>query len=261
MPGSEGRSWRQQSSLSACASCLAQCVLLLCSTRTTTLSACLVRYYALFGLLAQIHAIHNVRWTLVDNFNFRNNSYVMHWHQHRHQHLNETFTPSFVSGGPIDTGGPQHQHFRPIRIVVLAPSQSSEEYSLQRIMPAIVASVRSIEEQASNSKGALYRGWEHGAQIDFVDTKCSSAIGPLAAFDYYIHGKVDVFLGPVCPYVLAPVARYTSYWDVPHLTSAGQVSMFDDKNTTFRILTRMNGSFSRMGQFFNQVNRSFALTK
>lgn len=126
-------------------------------------------------------------------------------------------------------------------------------------MPAIVAAVRSIVEEASKSKGQLYRGWEHGATIDFVDTKCSSAIGPLVAFDYYIRGKVDVFLGPVCPYVLAPVARYTSFWDVPHLTSAGQVSMFDDKNITFRILTRMNGSFSQMGQFFNQVS-SHSLT-
>nr|XP_027196215.1 atrial natriuretic peptide receptor 1-like [Dermatophagoides pteronyssinus] len=123
-------------------------------------------------------------------------------------------------------------------------------------MPAIIAAVKSIEDETKINK-YKYLGWEHGAEIYFVDTQCSSAIGPLAAFYYYIRSKVDVFLGPVCPYVLAPVARYTSYWDIPHLTSSGQVSMFDDKNSTFRILTRMNGSFSRMGQFFNQILQRF----
>ena len=216
----------------------------------------------MFGFITQINSIPNVRWTLVDNFNFRNNSYFMHWHPRRHPHLiNETLFPSISGGSTTEDANNQRQHFRPIHIVVLAPLQSTEEYGLHRIMPAIVAAVRFIEEESRKSKGSIYRGWEHGAQIDFVDTKCSSVIGPLAAFDYYIRNKVDVFLGPVCPYVLAPVARYTSIWDVPHLTSAGQVSTFDDKNSTFRILTRMNGSFSRMGQFFNQVNRSISFDK
>jgi len=137
---------------------------------------------------------------------------------------------------------------------VLAPLDSTEEYSLLKIMPSIIAAARSIQASHKQSGGQLYRGWERGAVIDFVDTKCSSAIGPLIAFEYFIRGSVDIFLGPVCPYVLAPVARYTSYWGVPQLTSSGQVTTFDDKNQTFRILTRMNGSFSRMGQFFNQVS-------
>lgn len=201
----------------------------------------------------------NIRWTLVDNFNFYNNSYILRWHSHRHPHLNESSDQWFYGSVQAETTTKsiQRSRFRPIHIVVLAPSQSTEEYSLSRIAPAILAAARSIEAEARINKN--YAGWEHGAQIDFVDTKCSSAIGPLVAFDYFIRNKVDVFLGPVCPYVLAPVARYTSFWDVPHLTSSGQVSMFDDKNSTFRILTRMNGSFSRMGQFFNQV-RNFVQT-
>lgn len=215
----------------------------------------LVLYSSLLSLLTPIAATQTVQWTLIENFSFHEHSYSMHWRPHRHQHYNSNDSFSSAEQGTATTP----PHLRPIRIVVLAPFHSNEDYSLEKIMPAIVAAVRSIVEEASKSKGQLYRGWEHGATIDFVDTKCSSAIGPLVAFDYYIRGKVDVFLGPVCPYVLAPVARYTSFWDVPHLTSAGQVSMFDDKNITFRILTRMNGSFSQMGQFFNQVS-SHSLT-
>ncbi|KAK5637740.1 hypothetical protein RI129_000077 [Pyrocoelia pectoralis] len=201
-----------------------------------------------------------VCWNLIVNFPVSDNSYSMHWHpQRRHPHLNDSSTSLWVPGSgpgpeqPSTGSGVQLGRTRPIRIVVLAPLDSTEEYSLLKIMPSILAAARSIEASARSSGGQLYRGWERGAVIDFVDTKCSSAIGPLIAFEYFIRGSVDIFLGPVCPYVLAPVARYTSYWGVPQLTSSGQVTTFDDKNQTFRILTRMNGSFSRMGQFFNQV--------
>lgn len=133
------------------------------------LAVSLVQYSTLLSLLVAISA-QNVKWNLIDNFSF-NGSYVMHLHPHRHQHLNNT--P--YNGEP--TIGPHHM--RPLRFVVLAPSglHSTEDYSLEKIMPAIVAAVRSIEEEARHSKGQLYRGWEHGATIDFVDTKCSSAIG------------------------------------------------------------------------------------
>lgn len=216
--------------------------------------------------LHQHYSVLALKWTLVKDFNFLDNSYLMRWHPGRHTHLqllNDTSMPTYHHQTPTanidsfstDTGN--NRAARPIRFVVLAPYGSNEQYSLEKIMPAIVAAVKSIEEEARLNKHK-YLGWEHGAEIDFVDTQCSSAIGPLAAFHYYIKNKVDVFLGPVCPYVLAPVARYTSYWDIPHITSSGQVSMFDDKNSTFRILTRMNGSFSRMGQFFNQVGSILA---
>lgn len=197
------------------------------------------------------------QWNLVNNIDFHNNSYVMRpWHSHRHAHLNNDTTfalPPFRHGPDHSAAGASRAN--QIKIVVLAPLNSSEEYALHRIMPAILAAVRTIEDEARKTNGQKYLGgWERGAVIDFVDTMCNSAIGPLAAFEYYTRRQVDVFLGPVCPYVLAPVGRYTSYWDVPHLTSSGQAATFNDKNETFRILTRMNGSYSRMGEFFKQVS-------
>ena len=39
------------------------------------------------------------------------------------------------------------------------------------------------------------------------DTECSSTQGPLHAVEMFYRRKPDVFLGPVCPYVLAPVVR------------------------------------------------------
>ena len=39
----------------------------------------------------------------------------------------------------------------------------------------------------------------------------------------------DVFMGPVCPYVLAPVARYSKVWKIPILTTSGLGVDFRDK--------------------------------
>ena len=42
--------------------------------------------------------------------------------------------------------------------------------------------------------------------------------------------KTDVFMGPVCPYVLAPVARYLNVWKIPILTTSGLMPHFQNKN-------------------------------
>ena len=39
------------------------------------------------------------------------------------------------------------------------------------------------------------------------DTECSSTLGPLQAVEMFYKRKPDAFIGPVCPYVLAPVVR------------------------------------------------------
>ncbi|KAH7946202.1 hypothetical protein HPB49_021430 [Dermacentor silvarum] len=96
--------------------------------------------------------------------------------------------------------------------------------------------------------------------VHYYDTKCSSTNGPLSVFDYYISGQVDVFFGPSCPYVLAPVIRYASEWGLPLLTAAGQNEHFDTKSIYYRLLTRMNGSFSSLGQVFVEVMRQFDWT-
>ena len=36
----------------------------------------------------------------------------------------------------------------------------------------------------------------------------------------------DVFVGPVCPYVLAPVVRYAGFWDIPVISTGGMEVAF-----------------------------------
>ncbi|GIY94967.1 atrial natriuretic peptide receptor 3 [Caerostris extrusa] len=77
------------------------------------------------------------------------------------------------------------------------------------------------------------------------------------SFLLYDSGLADIFLGPLCPYVLAPVARYTSVWGLPILTAGGQNDNFDHKEPHYKLLTRMNGSYSQIGTIVLQVLAKF----
>ena len=68
------------------------------------------------------------------------------------------------------------------------------QYSeLDSVLPAVVLAA----EELSNWSWVILVG----------DTECSSTQGPLHAVEMFYKRKPDVFLGPVCPYVLAPVVR------------------------------------------------------
>jgi atrial natriuretic peptide receptor A len=140
-----------------------------------------------------------------------------------------------------------------IRIAVLGPTDENTPYSLNKIMPAILYAVRTIEEDVKSGKKVFLGGWENDVEVLYRNTQCSSTFGPLAAFDFYTTSAADIFLGPLCPYVLAPVARYSSIWEIPVLTTGGQEESFDHKQPHYRSLTRMNGSFLQVGLIFVQV--------
>ena len=66
---------------------------------------------------------------------------------------------------------------------------------LDSVLPAIILAAQELSHWS----------WE----ILVGDTECSSTQGPLHAVAMYYRRKPDLFLGPVCPYVLAPVVRST----------------------------------------------------
>ncbi|XP_054713717.1 atrial natriuretic peptide receptor 3-like [Uloborus diversus] len=138
------------------------------------------------------------------------------------------------------------KHVKPIRLAVLAPDDDTFPYSLHRVLPAVIYAVRTLLRQGGRPMEVLYR-----------DTQCSSTYGPLATFSLYNAGLADIFLGPLCPYVLAPVARYSSVWGLPILTAGGQNDNFDHKDPHYRLLTRMNGSYSQIGTIVLQVLKKF----
>ncbi|XP_063842100.1 atrial natriuretic peptide receptor 3-like isoform X2 [Scylla paramamosain] len=64
--------------------------------------------------------------------------------------------------------------------------------------------------------------------------------------------RVDVFLGPVEAYVLAPVARFSGAWNVPLLTPGGQPNAFDTRKD-YPLLTRLKGFYTEVGELFSSV--------
>ena len=59
----------------------------------------------------------------------------------------------------------------------------------------------------------------------------------------YLPPFPDVFLGPVCEYVISPVAKYASVWNIPLITAAAQADGFTNKQPNYPLLTRMMGSY------------------
>ncbi|KAK3911858.1 Atrial natriuretic peptide receptor 3 [Frankliniella fusca] len=66
----------------------------------------------------------------------------------------------------------------------------------------------------------------------------------------------DAFFGPICDYVIAPVVRYSSVWNIPVLTGGGQAENFAFKEN-FPVLTRMQGSFGLVGETMKGILHVF----
>ena len=67
-------------------------------------------------------------------------------------------------------------------------------------------------------------------------------------------------MGPVCPYVLASVARFSGKWKIPVLSTGGQASAFR-KKSDYPLLTTMGGNYRMFGVFFAKLLRRYAWEK
>uniref|UniRef100_A0A8D8V0J3 Atrial natriuretic peptide receptor 3 n=2 Tax=Cacopsylla melanoneura TaxID=428564 RepID=A0A8D8V0J3_9HEMI len=139
-----------------------------------------------------------------------------------------------------------------VRFSVLAPQNpESHEQTIQTILPSIELAVLHVKDP----RYGRLPNWN--ITLNYKDTNCSSTAGPMAAFDLF--KQSDVFLGPVCDYVLAPVARYSGVWRIPVLTAGGLVASFELK-FEYPTLTRMMGSFSLVGQAVQSILKNFNWT-
>jgi hypothetical protein len=66
-----------------------------------------------------------------------------------------------------------------VKFGVLAPKETSYQYSMQKILPAVMMAVKSTRI------AELLPGWEF--EINYRDTNCSSTTGPLVAFEFFVN--------------------------------------------------------------------------
>ncbi|KAF6199003.1 hypothetical protein GE061_007026 [Apolygus lucorum] len=125
---------------------------------------------------------------------------------------------------------------RSVRLSVLAPNSTNPTQNrgqnLLQIRPVVEYAV-----QAINSSGLLPG---HSLHLEFRDTNCSSTYGPIHAFN--LHNVTDVFIGPICEYVIAPVARYAAVWKLPVVTASGFADHFIHREE-YATLTRVSGNY------------------
>ncbi|XP_018358835.1 PREDICTED: atrial natriuretic peptide receptor 1-like isoform X1 [Trachymyrmex cornetzi] len=160
-------------------------------------------------------------------------------------------TMTMTAGGSRECiGGVRTMSEGEVKLAVIAPGDPHHEQSLQRVLPAVLLAVKYV----SSPRGPL-PGWN--IKVDYRDSYCSSTYGPLAAFEFYINQTADAFLGPVCDYVIAPVARYAGVWGIPVLTAGAQAEAFRHKGQHYPTLTRMMGSHRLVGEALRHILRSF----
>ncbi|CAG9568154.1 unnamed protein product [Danaus chrysippus] len=137
-----------------------------------------------------------------------------------------------------------------LKLGVLLPADSTQVFSLAKVLPIVEMAIPAM----TKPDGPL-PGWK--ILVDYRDTRCSSVEGPLAAFEFYVNGSADAFIGPGCEYVIAPVARYAGSWGIPVITAGAQAEAFGYKHPSYMTLTRMMGSYTQAGVAIRKVFEEF----
>ncbi|KAM3962132.1 receptor type guanylyl cyclase [Aphomia sociella] len=160
--------------------------------------------------------------------------------------------PYYVKKTNFNLRPERHQFQQKIvKLGVLLPADPMQVFSLVKVLPILEMAVPAV----TKPDGPL-PGWK--ILVDYRDTGCSSVEGPLAAFEFYINGSADAFIGPGCEYVIAPVARYAGPWGIPVLTAGAQAEAFSYKHPSYMTLTRMMGSYIQAGVAIRKVFEEFS---
>lgn len=140
-----------------------------------------------------------------------------------------------------------------VRLGIILPVKESYPFALCKTVPAIEYAIETV----MNNTQLLTN---HSLVLHQRDSECSETMGPLAAIDMYIEKKAHVFIGPVCDYAVAPIARFSSSWRIPVITAGALVTAFKDKSE-YKLLTRIQGSYAKAGELFLDMFRTYNWTK
>ena len=149
-----------------------------------------------------------------------------------------------------------HENERDIHIGVLLPADNSRRYSIEHVSPAIDIAMEKLQ--------GITSGIQHKREIAvyYGDSQCNIGAAINQAIDFYLRHPIKVFLGPVCDYAAAPVARQMKYWDIPMITAGAMSGDFGKmKDSEYPLLTRMNGDFNSLAKFLIRLFQEFGFKK
>ncbi|KAG8146917.1 putative Guanylate cyclase protein [Naja naja] len=148
--------------------------------------------------------------------------------------------------------------------VILPRHNTTYPWSWPRVGPAIERAIQEL-----NARPDLLAGYT--VQLVFGNSEdsrgiCLDSMASLAAVDLKMAHSPHAFVGPGCIYATAPVARFSSHWDLPLVTGASEAYGFVQKEGEYALVTRTGGSHSKVGEFgvnlswhFNWSSRAMLL--
>lgn len=122
-----------------------------------------------------------------------------------------------------------------VRIAVLLPFDETRLFSVKRARPAIEYAISYLQNETDIVNNISF-------YVTYRDTNCTAGTGMNAAVrDVYEHkSPLHAFLGPVCDYTVAPVARQVVFWNIPLISVGALASDFTNNHQTeYRLLTRV----------------------
>jgi atrial natriuretic peptide receptor A len=133
-----------------------------------------------------------------------------------------------------------------VNLGVILPFGGQYSWTRPKVGPALGMALERLTAHTELLPG--YR-----LQTTWADSKCSSTFGPLEAIDMHCKQQVHVFFGLACNYALAPVARFSPYWNTPVISIGGLVKGFDDKTHEYKLLTRVSSPYTKAAEFVLSV--------
>ena len=140
-----------------------------------------------------------------------------------------------------------------ITIAILAPNTSTHLFRLRLAYIAV--------DYARNNNALAKELFANRCHLTIkqVDTDCDYTAAPINA--YKLHRDVQILFGPICEYSLAPVARYSRYWNLAVLTPGGMSGPYGRDKTKadpeFPLLTRVGATFDGAAKCLYTVIKYF----
>uniref|UniRef100_A0A8U7NNI9 Guanylate cyclase n=1 Tax=Corvus moneduloides TaxID=1196302 RepID=A0A8U7NNI9_CORMO len=148
----------------------------------------------------------------------------------------------------------------PLTLAVVLPQHNlTYPWAWPRVGPAVRLAAAAVNSRRDLLPGFTL-GWVFGNSEDRHGV-CSEMAAPLVAVDLRLSHHPAAFLGPGCVYSAAPVARFTSHWQLPLVTAGAEAHGFDDKSEEFGLTTRAGPSHRKLGELGVQLHRHFNWTR
>ncbi|CAD5111746.1 unnamed protein product [Dimorphilus gyrociliatus] len=132
-----------------------------------------------------------------------------------------------------------------LTIATLIPFEN-KIFGKNKLEPAAVLAQKKIVEYGYLTPYKL--------DIKYRDSKCTDTDGMNEAINFYVNGTITGFLGPICDYTLAPLARQLSIWKFPLITVGGLARDFG-KKASYPITRAGPASPTSLVDFFKKIRQ------